>query len=273
LAKYLRFQLGNGTIDGRTVLDPALMKEMRTVPAPHARAPAGLALGVERTRWRDVQNLDLLDHSGGGAGFRSTLWWLPQLQLGIAVLTNSYGQDLPETLAQRILYDLVTQPGSKYRDRMLGLPTQSEVADPDASFALPADLAERIAEVAMPRSSEQSRRWATYVALYRTGEPGAMDPGAPPSRFQVASGVPYFDAAEEGDAVRHRLTEFRPGLFLSDDGETLDLRGPSLYWRGIQLNHVNGGPLPAQWVLPAAVALVAASWLVGTAVAFVRRRA
>ena len=124
----------------------------------------------------------------------------------------------------------------------------------------------------MPRSTDQSRRWATYVGPYRSGELGAMDPNAPPSRFQVESGVPYFDAAEDGETTRHRLTEFRPGLFLSENGETLDLRGPSLSWRGVDLNRVNGGPLPAQWALLAAVALVAASWLAGTAVAHIHRR-
>ena len=52
LARFLEFQLGDGTVDGRAVLDAALMQEMRTVPAPHAGAPAGYALGVARTHWR-----------------------------------------------------------------------------------------------------------------------------------------------------------------------------------------------------------------------------
>lgn len=67
LARFLRFQLGDGTIDGRTVLDAALMKEMRTVPAPDQGAPGGYALGVVRTRFRPGgHNLDLFTHSGGG---------------------------------------------------------------------------------------------------------------------------------------------------------------------------------------------------------------
>ena len=44
------------------------------------RRPDALAIG---------QHLDLFNHGGGGDGFLSDLWWLPQLQLGIAVLTNS----------------------------------------------------------------------------------------------------------------------------------------------------------------------------------------
>ena len=262
LAKFLEFQLGDGTVDGRTVLDAALMQEMRTVPAPNAGAPAGYALGVARTHWRAGQYLDLFNHGGGGYGFLSDLWWLPQLQLGIAVLTNSDDHDLQGALALGILRDLVTEPDSRYHDRMLGLPTQSDVVEPDSHYVAPPDLADRIAAVAMPASSEQSARWAGYPELYRTGQLGAMNPDYPPSRFHVESGVPYFDAAEDGTPVRHRLTEFQPGLFLADNGETLDLRGPSPRWRGVDLNPVTNGPLAWQWALLAVVVVVAAGWLV-----------
>ena len=271
LARFLRFQLGDGSVDGHTVLDAALMQEMRTVPAPDAGAPAGYALGVARTHWRAGQYLDLFSHGGGGNGFLSDLWWLPQLRLGIAVLTNSSDHDLQGALALGILRDLVTDPDSVYHERLLGLPTQSDVVEPDGRFVPPPDLAERIAALAMPPSSDQVRRWARYAGLYRTGRPGAMDPTIPPSRFSVISGVPYFDAAEDRTPVRHRLTEFRPGLFLADDGETLDLRGPPLYWRGVDLNRVTGGPLAGQWALLAAVTAVAAWWLVAGLVGIVRR--
>ena len=130
---------------------------MRTVPAPDAGAPAGYALGVARTRWRAGQYLDLFSHGGGGYGFLSDLWWLPQLQLGIAVLTNSDDHDLQVALAVGILRDLVTNPDSRYHDRMLGLPTQSDVVEPDGKYVAPPDLADRIAAVAMPASSRAVR--------------------------------------------------------------------------------------------------------------------
>ncbi|HEX6876042.1 MAG TPA: serine hydrolase domain-containing protein, partial [Nocardioidaceae bacterium] len=272
LARFLEFQLGDGTLDGHTVLDAALMREMRTVPAPHAGAPAGYALGVARTRWRAGQFLDLFNHGGGGYGFLSDLWWLPQLQLGIAVLTNSDDHDLQGALAIGILRDLVTDPDSRYHARMLGLPTQSDVVEPDDHYVAPPDLADRITAVALPVSARQSARWAGYAGLYRTGRTGAMNPIDPPSRFYVELGVPYFDAAEDGTRVRHRLTEFRPGLFLAENGETLDLRGPSRRWRGLDLHPVTGGPLAGEWALLALVAVVAAGWLVAGSVASVRRR-
>src|SRR5512139_2420996 len=273
LARFLEFQLGNGTVDGRTVLDTALMREMRTVPAPHAGAPAGYALGVVRTHFRPGgHNLDLFNHAGGGFGFLSDLFWIPQLQLGIALLTNSDDHDLQVSLAGGILSDLVTEPDSRYHQRMLSLPIQVDAVHPDDHYVAPPDLADRIAAVAMPASNQQAARWAGYAGLYRTGQTGAMNPVDPPSRFYVESGVPYFDAAEDGTPVRHRLTEFRPGLFLAQNGETLDLRGPSRRWRGLDLHPVTGGPLAGQWALLALVAVVAAGWLVAGSVASVRRR-
>jgi CubicO group peptidase (beta-lactamase class C family) len=272
LARFLTFQLGDDTVDGRTVLDAALMTEMRTVPAPDAGAPAGYALGVARTRWRVGPYPDLFNHGGGGYGFLSDLWWLPQLRLGIAVLTNSDTHDLQGVLALGILRDLVTNPDSRFHDRMLALPTQSDVVEPDGHFVAPPELADRIAKAALPTSGEQSTRWAGYAGLYRAGRLGAMDPTTPASRFHVESGVPYFDAAEDGTPLRHRLTEFRPGLFLAENGETLDLRAPAVHWRGLDLNPVQGGPAATQWALLAAVAAVAAWWLVGGVVGSVHRR-
>ncbi len=272
LARFLRFQLGDGTVDGHAVLDARLIQEMRTVPAPDAGAPAGYALGVARTHWRAGQYLDLFNHGGGGYGFLSDLWWLPQLQLGIAVLTNSSDHELQGALALGILRDLVTKPDSRYHVRMLGLPTQSDVVEPDGRYVPPPGLADRIAAVGMPASSEQSARWGGYPELYRSGELGAMNPANPPSRFHVESGVSYFDAAEDGTPVRHRLTEFQPGLFLAENGETLDLRGPSPTWRGIDLNPVTNGPLAWQWTLLAVVVVVAAGWLVAGSAVWLRRR-
>ena len=85
--------------------------------------------------------------------------------------------------------------------------------------------------------------------------------------------MPYFDAAEDGTPVRHRLTEFRPGLFLADNGETLDLSGSPARWRGLDLNPVTNGPRPLQRPLLAVVAAVAGGWLVAAGVRSVRRQA
>ena len=111
LARFLRFQLNDGSLDGRTVLDAAWMDEMRTVPAPWEDAQAGYALGVTRRVWnRWSQRPDLFDHGGGGFGFGAALWWAPQLEIGIATLTNSEDSKLPLDLPLSVLADLVAGP-------------------------------------------------------------------------------------------------------------------------------------------------------------------
>lgn len=271
LARFLHFQLNDGSIHGRVVLPRRWMQEMRVVPRPHQGAATGYALGVARTRWnRYSQRPDLFDHGGGGFGFLSDLWWAPQLGLGIAVLTDSEDHQLQGDLALSILGDLVSEQGP-YRDRLLRLPERPQVVD-GGSFEPPAGLSDMISKAAMAPDSEQAARWASYSGRYRAPVWGLLAPIGPTARFSVEGGVPYAAIpGDDGTLVRHRLTEIRPGLFLADNGETLDLRGPDPTWANLRIVRVSG-PLWWQWVLLLATAGVALLWLVGAAVRAVRRR-
>jgi hypothetical protein len=266
LARFLRFQLNDGSIDGIAVLDPKSMEEMRLVPAPHAGAPAGYALGVVRHRWnRWPQAPDLFDHGGGGFGFLSDLWWSPQLGIGIAILTNSQDHQLQGDLALSILGDLATAPGP-YHDRLLDLPNRASAADPSTSFQPPADLAGLVAGTAMDPTGDEAHRWSTSAGAYGAPKWGVIDPTVPAARFLVEGGVPYFEANEDGALERHRLVEVEPGVFLAENGETLDLSGSSPTWRSIRLVRLAGGPAPWQWAMLVTAAVLAAAWLIGAAV-------
>ena len=103
-----------------------------------------------------------------------------------------------------------------------------------------------------------------------------ISPTKPVSRFLIWNGVPYFDTVDQDTAntlVRHRLTEIQPGLFLADNGETLDFRSPQPTWRNLDLLPAQGGPLPWQFGLFGLVVIAAIGWVVGGVVAaLVRRR-
>ena len=271
LARFLEFQLGDGTIDGRSVLSPAFMDEQRTVPAPNAGALAGYALGVERTRWRAERYQDIFNHGGGGFGFISDLWWVPTLQLGIAILTNSQDHDLQVNLPLSILADLVDAPGSTYQARLLAQPVQGDVTDLSNFYQAPAGLTERIAAVAMPASADQADRWARYAGGYGHATWGVISPFDSAGRFLVEGGVPYFEAQDDDQAVRHRLTEIEPGLFLSDEGETLDMRSDPPTWKNLELVAASGGPAPWQWALLGLGAFLAIVWLIAAVVRTIRR--
>jgi CubicO group peptidase (beta-lactamase class C family) len=271
LARFLRFQLNDGSMDGRRVLDPALVAEQRTVPAPDPGARAGYALGVARTGWYAGDNADLLSHGGGSYGFLADLWWLPQLQLGIAILTNSSDHDLQGDLALSILSDVVHEPGSVYHDRLLALPAQAPVVEPDGHWVPPYGLARRVAQLAMQPSGDETTRWARYSGGYRTIGWGLVDPVGQPERFLVESGMPYFESNEDGVVTRQHLSEIEPGLFLADNGETLDLRRQPPTWRNLELARVTG-PAPWQWGLLGVTGLVAFGWLVAATASTMRRR-
>ena len=274
LARYLRFQLNDGSLDGRTVLDSTLMEEMRTVPAPHADAEPGYALGVERFRWHASANADLFSHGGGGMGWLSDLWWSPPLGIGVTVLTNSADHHVQVELALSILGDLAHEPGSVYLDRLLALPSRS-AADNEDAYQLPAGVAELVAGAGMEPLGDESARWARHVGIYRTSSLGLLDPTRSPERFLVEASVPYLDADDPNDyqvLVRHRLTEIEPGLFLAENGETLDFRGPVPTWRSVDLVRVTGGPEPWQWALVTASVFVSVWWLAAALVSTIRRR-
>jgi hypothetical protein len=102
-----------------------------------------------------------------------------------------------------------------------------------------------------------------------------VDPTRSPERFLVEAGIPYFDADDPNDyqvLARHRLTEIEPGLFLAENGETLNLRRTVPTWRSVDLVRVTGGPEPWQWGLLAASAAVSLWWLIAALVSTIRRR-
>ena len=269
LAQFLRFQLNDGSLDGHVVLDRRWLDEMRTVPPPRAGAAAGYALGVVRYRWNTWP--DLLEHGGGGNGFLANLRWVPEVGIGIAVLTNSPDHQLQNELSTSILIDLLREPGA-YRDRALAFSGRAGVEDANVDFAPPAGLASLVADAAMPARGDEATRWAGYSGLYRTLAWDVVEIDGPPARFLVDAGVPYFEGEDRNEVfARHRLAEIEPGVFLADDGETLDLRGPVPTWRNLRLVRVSDGPSPWQWAILAAAAFVALTWLGGALARTVRR--
>ncbi|GAA1971518.1 hypothetical protein GCM10009798_35510 [Nocardioides panacihumi] len=275
LARFLRFQLGEGTLDGRAVLGQDSMREMRTIPAPFAGEQAGYALGVSRTRWNLwAQRPALFNHAGGGTGFMSDLWWAPQLGLGVGMLTNSDDHELQVNLPLSILDDLVAEPGV-YHDRLAALPSRPPVTEPQW-LRLPADMADLVGGAAMPPTADQAARWAGYSGAYRAPDWNVLNPFEPPERFLLDNGIPFFETQEvdETDSpVRHRLVEVSRGVFLADNGETLDLSGSDPRWRGFRLVGVADGPAAWQWVVLGIATLASVAWLVAAAIRSGRRRA
>jgi CubicO group peptidase (beta-lactamase class C family) len=125
MARFIQFHLNRGSVNGQSVLSPALLDEMYTVPAPTQGSPEGYALGVARSRWHRNRETELLAHGGGGFGFLADLYWFPELKIGITVLTNSTDHNLQGDLARQIVDDFVHDPNSVYYSRLMALPDRA----------------------------------------------------------------------------------------------------------------------------------------------------
>ncbi|HEY8438644.1 MAG TPA: serine hydrolase domain-containing protein [Candidatus Limnocylindrales bacterium] len=274
LARFLRFEIDNGSIDERVVVDPTLMTEMRQIPPPTDDGNAGYALGVGRTRWVHGRNADLFNHGGGGFGFLSDLWWAPDVGVGIAVLTNSDNHHLQGDLAISILNDLIDEPGI-YHDRVLTLPDRAGPAGPETEVVLPDAMPDLIARAAMRPDGNEATRWAGYVGQYRVSSWGVISPDMPTGQISVVDGVLRITGTEDGATFGHRLTELSPGLFIADNGETLDMRTTPPTWRNFELIRAAGAPALWQWAILGIGAAVGIAWMalaVIRGVGAVRRR-
>jgi hypothetical protein len=133
-------------------------------------------------------------------------------------------------------------------------------------------MAATVAAAAMEPRGDEAVRWAACAGEFRMLAWGVVNPIGPADRMFTDAGVPYFETSEDGPAVRHRLTEVEPGLFLADNGEMLDLRDAEPTWRTIRLVRVSGGPDAAHWAVIGLVGLMAAGWLIAAAARAVQRR-
>ena len=107
LGRWIRFQLGNGRIDGVQVTGTDVVK--------HTHEPLVEASGRPPFAWHhyglgwghgDVHGRTLLHHSGGYPGFRSFVSFSPDLDMGVAIVANEsvVGSSLVDVFATWI-YD------------------------------------------------------------------------------------------------------------------------------------------------------------------------
>ena len=108
LSHWLLFQLDSGRYQGRPVMSFDILqktRDMNTVISSRlqARLPVhftGYGLGIFQS---DYNNHQIYWHTGGAFGMVSNVCFVPDTQLGIAILTNNDNQGFFEALRQQIL--------------------------------------------------------------------------------------------------------------------------------------------------------------------------
>lgn len=124
VSKWLLTQLDSGRFQGKRVLPWPVVRETRDINlAMSSRKSSlrpthftGYGLGVFMT---DYAGKQVFWHTGGAFGFVTNTCFIPELNLGITVLTNNDNQDFFEQLRYQILDAYLNQPYVNHSKRAL----------------------------------------------------------------------------------------------------------------------------------------------------------
>lgn len=125
LSAWVRLQLSGGKVGERQLVSPATLAQIHT---PHMVVPEAPPLIFEEVQplgyglgWfvQSYRGRRLVHHGGNIDGFSALVSFLPQQQIGVAVLSNLDGNALPAALSYRV-YDLLLEQeplpwGERYR--------------------------------------------------------------------------------------------------------------------------------------------------------------
>ncbi len=241
LAKFVQFHINNGRVDGLKVLEKNLLREMYTATSLNTGQAMGVGIVVideKGTRNPSPEDKNIankfygLGHGGGGFGFGTAMGWYPEYGIGCLVLTNTANSD-PWVFEANTLRKLINE----------------HFVEKHLSFDIP------LCKIVNSKNSESvvyqrpdsdsftryQPAWKKYIGTYRYMMSGwkfhtyarvALALGYPELQAKVYEKNGYLEIDGE------RLDEHLPGLFFSDDGDCLDLRGAEPTWKNFRMKKI-----------------------------------
>jgi CubicO group peptidase (beta-lactamase class C family) len=165
MARWLRFQLANGVLDGRRIADAAVIQETHRPHTPIRITPE-MASSVPWSRrgdyclgWLliDHQGDHVVYHNGKVDGIYAVIGFIPERQVGAVVLTNYQDQELSDVVFLQALDVLVDRPPKDWNSIYLGNRKQRETKSAEARQAL---------EASRLRGTTPSQPVAAYAGDY-----------------------------------------------------------------------------------------------------------
>jgi CubicO group peptidase (beta-lactamase class C family) len=209
LAAFLRFQLGDGTWQGKRLISAARLAEPQTaqvalplVGAARTMNPETLFLNYGMG-WiaQDYRGKKLIMHGGSIDGFRAHLTLVPEARLGIGLLSNLDGGLVNLAISNRLV------------DLLLGLPTREWSSHYLKLFDESEREARERAKALRDRRSDQGppRPLTAYAGTYEDAAYG-------PCTVEVADGKLHWKWGK----VRCPLEHFDGDRFLANHGPLVD---------------------------------------------------
>lgn len=116
LSNWLLCQLDSGRFDGKQVVPFAALAETRKAQITMPSRTKGSHLGAYALGWQtmDYNGVQPYWHNGGASGFVTTVCFIPELNLGIVVLTNNDQNNLINNLRMQIIDAYLKLPYKNY---------------------------------------------------------------------------------------------------------------------------------------------------------------
>jgi CubicO group peptidase (beta-lactamase class C family) len=138
MARWMLVHLGEGTLaDGSRLISERTERELATIvtpipigtPAPELAAQRtnfnGYALGL---RISDYRGKKVVNHTGGLTGYVSRVFMVPELELGIAVLTNQESDDAYNSLIYAVVDQVLGVPPTDWMAAYLKVAARSQAS-------------------------------------------------------------------------------------------------------------------------------------------------
>lgn len=179
LTKWLRFQLDSGRVNGRQVIPwPVLQatRNMNTIVSSRGAGPThfvGYGLGLFM---KDYHGKVVYYHSGGAAGMISEVSFIPEIGLGLAILTNNDNHGFLGPLESQII------------DAYLGLPytDQSAQALPRFRQAMKMQLEEIAVWEKRASAAKAPANLTVYTGAYENELYGRMNISASDNKLHLS---------------------------------------------------------------------------------------
>jgi CubicO group peptidase (beta-lactamase class C family) len=221
MAQWLRFQLNDGTVNGKRLVSHVALAETHApqilmAPGVNPRtvsdtAPATTLFSAYGMGWmvEDYHHLLMWQHGGNTDGMTTAVGMLPEKKFGVLVLSSMNGAQLPALLMHYIF------------DRQLGLPMQDLSAEAFARYAVQRKRADSLeATQKRPPNAQPPVPLPAYVGTYADSLYGEATVSLANGRLELARGT-WHGPLEYWNAGQFRWTILPsapvPPLFIKFD--------------------------------------------------------
>lgn len=190
MAQWLRFQLNDGTVGGKRLVSHVALAETHAsqilmAPGVNPRAgadtaPATTLFSTYGMGWmiEDYHHQLMWQHGGNTDGMTTAVGMLPEKKLGVVVLSNMNGAQLPALLMHYIF------------DRQLGLPMQDLSAEAFARYAVQRKRADSLEALnRRPEHAEPPVPLSAYVGTYADSLYGEATVSMTNGKLELARGT------------------------------------------------------------------------------------